>query len=67
MTECYRFTEYTFEKGLLDNIIDCTYIIIMENSKNEEKAIDFIQKFKPSKKVIFQYNKGYKQSFGTNP
>lgn len=58
--KCYYFKEINNEKGFLDNIIDCTYIMLLENSPREKNVFRQLEEFVPSKKIIIQYNKGYK-------
>ena len=57
--ESYYFKEYNNDKGIFDTIVDITYILLMENSPREKSVLDNIHKFKLSKKVIIQYNKGF--------
>lgn len=57
--ENYYFKEYTNNNGIFDNIIDITYILLMENSPREKNVLENMDKFKLSKKVIIQYNKGF--------
>lgn len=56
---CYYYKTLQFEKGIFDNIIDCTFILTMENSNRD--PLTKIKETPTSKKVIIQYNKGYKK------
>ena len=58
--ECYRFKPIHYKKGIYDNFIDMSYVLIMENSKRETHMYEQLDKFQPTKKVQVQYNKGFK-------
>lgn len=58
---CYRYEHYNFLYGKFDDIVDCTYVMLMENSSREKTILETIGKYKPSSKCIIQYNKGYKK------
>ena len=58
---CYRFKTIYNEKGLYDDFIDMSYVLLMENSKREKHVYEQINKFQPTKKVNIQYNRGYKK------
>lgn len=59
---CYKLFSQNFEKGFLDDSVDITYIITMDNSKNRhdniKKQLNIIA---PTKKVIIVYNSGFKK------
>jgi predicted nucleic acid-binding protein len=57
---CYRFELFTFQKGLLDDCIDATYIIHLENNGRLENIQSQLKEFYPSKKVYIVYNKGFR-------
>lgn len=61
MSDCYYRKSYTIDKGNYDGVIDCTYILLMENSKREEQILRQIGDAKITSKVVIQYNKGYKK------
>ena len=59
---CYYFKKYSFNNGILDNIVDCCIVLLMENNKARGKSItETINKYKLSKNTLIQYNKGYKK------
>jgi len=58
---CYNFVEYNFDKGLLDNSIDATYVLHLENNGRINKVIEQLYKYKPTKKIYILYNKGFKK------
>lgn len=60
MSDCYYTKSYTIDKGNYDGVIDCTYILLMENSKREEQIIQQVKKAQVTNQVVIQYNKGYK-------
>lgn len=57
---CYRFDYIKFDNGLLDNIIDAVYVILLENSDRTENVYKQLNKYKLSKNTYIQINKGYK-------
>lgn len=57
---CYRFDYIRFNNGLLDNIIDAVYVILLENSDRTENVYKQLNKYKLSKNTYIQINKGYK-------
>ena len=58
---CYRYEYYNFSNGKFDDIIDCTYILLMENSPRERSILETVSKYTLTSKCIIQYNKGYKK------
>lgn len=61
MSDCYRTKSYTIDGGNYDGVIECTYVLLMENSKREESIRRQIEDAKITSKVVIQYNKGYKK------
>ena len=60
--KCYFFKKFNFNLGILDNVIDCCIVLLMENNKKREKSItETINKYKLCNKTVIQYNKGYKK------
>ena len=59
--DCYKFVEYNFDKALLDESIDATYVIHLENNGRINNILEQLYKYRPSKKVYILYNKGYKK------
>jgi hypothetical protein len=58
---CYSFKEINVSSGIFDNIIDCCYVLVMEDSKREQTIIDRLSiKGFPCKKIKLQYNKGFR-------
>lgn len=59
MTNCTKYKYISFEKGILDDIIDAVYVITLENDKNYNDIMHQINKFKLSKNNYIQINKRY--------
>ena len=59
-SHCYSFDYIRFDNGLLDNIIDAVYVILLENSDRTENVYKQLNKYKLSKNTYIQINKGYK-------
>lgn len=62
--KCYYYKNFFFDKGLLDNIVDCCIVLLMENNKIREKSIlKTITEYKLCKNTVIQYNKGFKKCY----
>lgn len=58
---CYRLVEEVSDlPGNFDSCIDCTYVLIMEGSTREKQIRDETLKASITSRIIYQYNKGYK-------
>ena len=57
--ECYRFEEINYEESILETI-DVAYVIHLEGNGRLQNIKDQLNKFKPCKKCIIVYNKGFK-------
>jgi hypothetical protein len=57
---CYYKKILNYEKGMFDKYIDVIYLLTMENSTRKEHYMKQLNKYKPHKKIIIQYNKGFK-------
>ena len=57
---CYRFEYMKVNSGLLDKIVDAVYVILLENSDRTENVYKQLEKYKLSKNIYIQINKGYK-------
>jgi len=56
---CYRFQKITFSNGLLQNCVDATYVIHLENNGRYENIITQLDKFPITKMNFILLNKGY--------
>lgn len=61
MSDCYYTSSYTIDKGNYDGVIDCTYVLMMEDSKRKKQILRQIENAKITSKVVIQYNRGYKK------
>jgi hypothetical protein len=59
-SNCYRFEELSYPKGLLDNSVDATYIIHLEGNGRLDHIKEQLQIYQPTKIVYILYNKGFK-------
>jgi hypothetical protein len=59
-TNCYRFEKFFFQKGLLDNCVDATYIIHLEDNGRFESIMNQLDEYHPTKLTYIVFNKGYK-------
>ena len=59
--KCYFLKKINFEKGILDNIVDCTIVLLLSSNQKRKKSIfKTLNKYKLCKNTIIQFNKGYK-------
>ena len=58
---CYKYEKKVFNEGLLDNSIDATYIIHLENNGRLPNILEQLNIYQPSKIVYILFNKGYKK------
>lgn len=61
MNDCYYTKSYTIDSGNYDGVIECTYVLMMENSKRKKELLRQIEDAKITSKVVIQYNRGYKK------
>lgn len=60
-TTCYRFEKIIFNKGLLDDGVDATYIIHLEGNGRYEDIITQLSTHQPTKTTYILFNKGFKK------
>lgn len=58
---CYKLKLINFNKGLLDNSIDATYIIHLKGNGRLKSIYNMLNEYQPTKKVYILFNKGYKK------
>ena len=58
----YTFKEMTFEKGLLDDCVDATYILHLEGNGRLDPINKQLESYHPTKTVFLVFNKGYKKT-----
>jgi hypothetical protein len=59
---CYRYEVIDMKtNGYLGEIIDCAYVLAMEDSPRIKTILQRLQFAIPCRKVVIQYNKGYKR------
>lgn len=60
-TECYRFEKVSAScRGLYDNIADCTFVLIMENTPRETQIRNLVSRYPMTRNTLFQFNKGWR-------
>ena len=60
-TYCYFFEKITFNDGLLNETVDATYIINLENNGRYNQIITQLEEYHPTNIVYIVHNKGYKK------
>jgi hypothetical protein len=60
-TKCYTFKHIEYQSGLLDETVDCTYVIHLENNGRLEHILSELETFKPTKRCCIVFNKGFKK------
>lgn len=64
---CYRYEEIDMKtNGYLGEIIDSAYVLAMEDSPRIKTILQRLQFAIPCRKVVIQYNKGYKHCYKPN-
>ena len=58
MTKCYHFENIENQNGIMDNIVDATYIIHLENNDRLENINQQLKRCAISKKIHILFNKG---------
>lgn len=65
--ECYNFKEINYNNGILDEIIDCTYVVHLEGRPLRLERINYqLNKYNLSKKVFILFCKGFKKCKNNN-
>lgn len=59
-SNCYSYELLELPRGKLDDCIDATIVLTMENSNRHQQILKEILSIELTTKVIFQINKGYK-------
>jgi len=57
---CYTFEKRNYNQGILNNFVDATYILTMDNSPRIVNINKELEKIIPTKIVYIVYNKGFK-------
>jgi len=60
-TKCYTFKQIAYKQGLLDETVDYTYVIHLENNGRLEHILSELEAFKPTALCCIVFNKGYKK------
>lgn len=60
-SHCYTFKKIKYNKGLLDNAVDATYIIHLEGNGRYDDIMNQLESYHPTKEVYIIFNKGYKK------
>ena len=69
--EPYKFKKISFNDGILNESVDATYIIHLENNGRYNRIQEQLEEYHPTNNVYILFNKGYKnsikKSFINNP
>ena len=60
-TQCYNFKKIKYNTGLLDDVVDATYIIHLEGNGRYDDIMNQLKIYHPTKEVYIVFNKGYKK------
>lgn len=60
-SKCYNFKKIKYNKGLLDEAVDATYIIHLEGNGRYDDIMSQLETYHPTKEVYIVFNKGYKK------
>ena len=58
---CYKYDNIYFKEGILDDIIDAVYVILLEGTHRTNNVYTQLNEFKLCKNIHIQINKGYKR------
>ena len=58
-SQCYNFKKIKYNKGLLDDVVDATYIIHLEGNWRYDRIMSQLKTYHPTKEVYIVFNKGY--------
>jgi len=58
--KCYKYKTINYKYGVLDDSVDATYVIHLENNGRLDSVMEQINKYKPTKLIYIVFNKGYK-------
>lgn len=61
--KCYKFKKNIYNDGILNNGIDCTYILHLVNNGRMNNIKNQLINYHPSNIVYIVFNKGYKKCF----
>ena len=59
--QCYKYDNIYFKEGILDEIVDAVYVILLEGSNRTNNVYKQLNEFKLCKNNHIQINKGYKK------
>ena len=57
--QCYSFKKIKYNKGLLDEAVDATYIIHLEGNGRYDDIMNQLKIYHPTKEVYIVFNKGF--------
>lgn len=60
-TYCYDIKKYNYDKGILDDSVDATYIIHLKDNGRIEHVLEQLKEYHPTKIVYIVYNDGFKK------
>ena len=60
-THCYKFEKNNYEKGILDNSVDATYIIHLSDNGRLNHIQEQLKEYQPTKTVYIVFNQGFKK------
>ena len=60
-THCYKFEKNNYEKGILDNSVDATYIIHLKDNGRLNHIQEQLKEYQPTKTVYIVFNQGFKK------
>lgn len=59
--KCYEFKKFKFDKGLLEETVDATYVINLIGNGRYESIYKQLLEYKPTKEVYILLNQGFKK------
>ena len=59
--KCYKLKKKTYDKGIMDDSVDATYILHLEGNGRIQSINDQLKKYQPTKTIYILFNKGFKK------
>ena len=63
MNKCSEYKYISFNRGILDNLIDAVYVILLNGSKRSKFVYQQIYDYKLSKNNFIQINESFKNCY----
>ena len=66
MDKCHKYDNIFFNEGILDNVIDAVYVILLKGSERTKNVYSQINNYKLSKNNHIQINEKYTDCYNND-